>query len=155
MIDTIEAPESELEQRKKEAAKKLAVLKSIDASSKEWEATRFPDFHVKPLACRKGEAYVSIGKMDPGGRNFPHAHGFHQFRYVLEGEFIINGKTYGPGSYIDYPEFSRYETYSPKGGVWFQVQFWNPRSGDGPTDFNGFAYGTEAEEAARDAKAAK
>ena len=135
--------DADLEQRKKDAAKILADLQSVDANKLEWEATRFPDFHVKPLGYRQGEAYVSMGRMSPGGRNFPHAHGFHQVRFVLEGEFIINGKTYGPGSYIDYPEFSRYETYSPKGGTWFQIQFWNQKTGDGPTDQHGFSYGPE------------
>lgn len=136
-------PDLDLKQRMKDAASKLADLKSVDAKAMEWEATRFPDFHVKPLGYKEGEAYLSIGRMQPGGRNFPHAHGFHQVRYVLEGEFIINGKTYGPGCLIDYPPFSRYETQSPKGGVWFQVQFWNPKNGEGPTDQHGFSYGGE------------
>jgi len=133
----------ELEKRKKEAAKVMANLPSVDSSKMEWDATRFPDFHVKVLSYIPGESYVSIGRMSPGGRNFPHAHGFHQGRFILEGEFIINGKTYGPGSYIDYPAFSRYDAYSPKGGTWLQIQFWNHKTGDGPTDPHGFEYGPE------------
>jgi hypothetical protein len=127
------------------ASKELADLESIDTGSMEWEATRFPKLHIKTLGFRKGEGFTSIGRMLPGGHNFPHAHGFRQVRYVLEGEFVINGKTYGPGSLIEFPPFARYETYSPKGGVWFQVQFWDPVTGAGPTDPHGFSYGKEGD----------
>jgi hypothetical protein len=143
MIRSKPPTDEELPALKKAAAKTLAKLESINEKDLPWAATRFPLFHNKPLSVREGEAFFSIGRMGPGGRNFPHAHGFHQVRYVLEGEFIINGVTYGPGSLIDYPEFARYETYSPKGGTWFQVQFWNPKNGAGPTDFSGFTYGDE------------
>jgi hypothetical protein len=125
------------------ASKDLADLEHVDVGALPWQASRFPDFDVKVLGYREGEAYINLGRMAPGGRNFAHAHPFHQIRYVLEGEFIINGKTYGPGSYVDIPEFSRYETYSPKGGTWLQVQFWNAKTGAGPTDRQGFTYGTE------------
>ena len=126
------------------ATKELAALEALDTNTMEWEATRFPDFQVKILSF-KDKTNFSIGKMAPGGRNFAHAHGFRQVRFVLEGEFIVNGKAYGPGSFIDFPEFGRYESYSPNGGVWLQIQLPNPRTGDGPTDPYGHQYGAKAE----------
>jgi hypothetical protein len=125
-------------------AKELSELESLDTNAMEWESTRFPDFHVKILSFRD-KTNISIGKMDPGGRNFAHGHGFRQVRYVLEGEFIVNGKAYGAGSYIDFPEFCRYESYSPKGGVWLQIQLPNPKTGEGPSDPYGHKYGAKPE----------
>jgi hypothetical protein len=120
--------------------RELKELPSKDTNAMEWEATRFPDFHVKVLSFFD-KTNMSIGKMAPGGRNFAHAHGFRQVRFVLEGEFIVNGKTYGPGSFIEFPELQYYESYSPNGGVWLQIQLPNPRTGDAPTDPYGHDYG--------------
>ena len=120
--------------------KPLTELPSKDTNKMEWEPTRFSDFHVKVLAF-KDKCNFSIGRMAPGGRNFAHAHGFPQARYVLEGEFIVNGKAYGPGCFIEFPAFQRYESYSPKGGVWLQIQVPNPETGDYATDTYGHAYG--------------
>jgi hypothetical protein len=120
--------------------KPLTELPSKNTNEMEWEATRFSDFHVKVLALQH-KCNFSIGKMAPGGRNFAHAHGFPQVRYVLEGEFIVNGKSYGPGSFIEFPPFVRYESYSPNGGVWLQIQVPNPETGDCPTDSYGHTYG--------------
>lgn len=131
--------------------KTLTELPSKNTNEMAWESTRFQDFHVKILGF-KDKCNFSIGKMEPGGRNFSHAHGFPQVRYVLEGEFIVNGKAYGPGSYIEFPAFVRYESYSPKGGVWLQIQVPNPQTGDCPTDPYGHAYGgpdAEVKEKAR------
>lgn len=126
--------------------KPLTVLPSKNANEMEWESTRFADFHVKILAFQH-KCNFSIGKMAPGGRNFSHAHPFPQVRYVLEGEFVVNGTAYGPGSFIEFPAFVRYESYAPKGGVWLQIQVPNAETGDCPTDPYGHAYGGPDEEA--------
>ena len=124
--------------------KQLSELPARNTNEMEWEPTRFADFHVKILAFRD-KTNFSLGKMAPGGRNFGHAHGFPQVRYVLEGEFIVNGKAYGPGSFIEFPPLVRYESFSPKGGVWLQIQLPNQATGDCPTDPYGHTYGETPE----------
>jgi len=133
--------------------KPLTELPSKNTNEMPWESTRFSDFHVKILAFQHN-CNFSIGKMAPGGKNFAHAHPFPQVRYVLEGEFIVNGKIYGPGSFIEFPAFVRYESFSPKGGVWLQVQVPNAETGDRPLDPYGHTYGGPDDEARGKSKTA-
>ncbi|MBM3531398.1 MAG: hypothetical protein FJX62_25285 [Alphaproteobacteria bacterium] len=46
------------------ANRELKELPSLDTASIEWEATRFPDFHVKVLSF-KDKTNMSIGRMSP------------------------------------------------------------------------------------------
>jgi hypothetical protein len=116
----------------------IRPLASRHVETEEWLETRFPGVRVKVMHFRDGVACV-YDRFDPGARLFAHQHGFRQLRYVLEGEFIVNGVAYGPGSMIDFPEFTEYESSSPKGGLWLLIQM--PGStGITPTDPTGFAY---------------
>lgn len=104
----------------------------------DWRNTRFGDVNIKVLSFRDGVAFL-YDKFSPGAHTFPHQHGFRQLRYILEGEFIVNGVTYGPGTLIDFPEFTEYESFSPKGGLWLLIQMPGSK-GDIPTDPTGWSY---------------
>ncbi len=118
----------------------LKELKAVDSNAMEWEGTRFPECFIKVLSFRD-KVNFELDKFEPGGHTFPHQHQFWQLRYVLEGEFIVNGKTHGPGTLIDFPEKTVYEVYSPKGGVWIILQLTGPTTGVPPTDPTGLEYG--------------
>lgn len=130
----------------KQVQRELHELKAIDANAVDWAPTRFKECFIKVLSFRDGVNF-ELDKFEPGGHTFPHAHGFWQLRYVLEGEFIVNGKTYGPGTLIDFPELTFYEVYSPKGGTWIILQLPSPTTGEVPTDPSGVAYGMQPEQA--------
>lgn len=118
----------------------LKELKAVDSKAMEWGPTRFPECFIKVLSFRDGVNF-ELDRFEPGGHTFPHQHRFWQIRYVLEGEFVVNGKTYGAGTLIDFPENTPYEVHSPKGGVWIILQMPGPSTGEAPTDPSGMAYG--------------
>ena len=118
----------------------LNELNAVDSNKMDWEGTRFPECFIKVLSFRDGVNF-ELDRFEPGGHTFPHQHNFWQIRYVLEGEFVVNGKTYGPGTLIDFPEKTPYEVFSPKGGVWIILQMPGPTTGEAPTDPSGLAYG--------------
>ena len=74
----------------------------------EWQDTRFDDNWIKVLSFRDGVVF-ELQKFAPNSGTFPHGHQFRQLRYILEGEFIVNGKRYGPCTLIDFPEKVAYE----------------------------------------------
>lgn len=123
----------------------LEELKSVNAHVLDWAPTRFKECFIKVLSFRDGVNF-ELDKFEPGGHTFPHAHGFWQLRYVLEGEFIVNGRAYGPGTLIDFPELTHYEVYSPKGGIWIILQLPGPRTGEAPSDPSGLTYGSPSDE---------
>ena len=90
-------------------------------------------------------------RVAPGGYTFPHQHLFRQIRYILEGEFIVNGVTYGPGTAIDFPECVPYEVTCPNGGLLLVFQLHGTSTGVGVVgDPGGLDYGmTPAEDLAR------
>ncbi|WP_311029581.1 cupin domain-containing protein [Mesorhizobium koreense] len=116
----------------------LRELGAKNINNLEWTKTRFDDVSIKLLSFRDGVACV-YDRFAPGARTFPHQHGFRQLRYILEGEFIVNGVTYGPGTLIDFPEFTEYETICPNGGLWLLIQM-PGKTGLAPTDPTGWAY---------------
>ncbi len=117
----------------------IKELYAKHADQLEWESTRFPENEVKTLSFHDGVAFF-ITKTAPGGYTFPHLHEFRQFRYILEGEYIVNGKTYGPGTLIEFPDLVPYEVSCPKGATWIVVQV-PGKNGKGPTDPRGLNYG--------------
>lgn len=119
---------------------KLQELVAKNIHDMEWQETRFVDNWIKVLSFRDNVLF-ELQKFAPNTGTFPHGHQFRQLRYVLEGEFICNGKTYGPGTLIDFPEKVVYEVHAPKGGVWIVVQLPGATTGEGPTDPTGLAYG--------------
>ena len=121
---------------------KLHELKAVNVADLEWATTRFADQVNKVLSFRDGVVFA-VNKFYEDGYTFPHTHQFRQLRYILEGEFIINGKSYGPGTLVDFPEKVVYEVHVPKGGVWIIVQLPGATTGVPPEDTQGFAYGPE------------
>lgn len=126
------------------ATEELPRLTAVNADDLEWADTRFPTSFVKVLMFRDGVNF-ELNRVDKGNHTFPHAHGFWQVRYILEGEFIVNGETYGPGTLIDFPALHKYEVFTPEGGVWIIVQMPDPTTGYAPQDPTGKAYGGPGE----------
>ena len=106
----------------------------------DWQDTRFDDNWIKVLSFRDGVVF-ELQKFAPNSGTFPHGHQFRQLRYILEGDFIVNGKRYGPGTLIDFPEKVAYEVHAPEGGIWIVVQMPGATTGEAPTDPTGLAYG--------------
>ena len=86
-----------------------------------WSATRLSAFDMKVLSYVDGASFF-ISRAAPGGFAPAHRHPYRQLRYVLEGEFIVNGTSFGPGSLIEFPEHVFYEVMCPNGGQWIVVQ---------------------------------
>jgi hypothetical protein len=119
----------------------LAELPAVNERDVEWQDTRFDDCFVKVLHFGNGVNF-ELDKFEPGAHTFAHAHGFWQMRYVLEGEFVVNGVTHGPGTLIQFPALKKYEVVSPKGGTWIILQMPDPETGERPKDPTGKAYGS-------------
>ena len=118
-------------------------LDAVNLNDLEWQDTRFGTSFVKVLLFRDGVNF-EVDRFEPGATTFPHSHGFWQLRYILEGEFIVNGTKYRPGTLIDFPPQVQYEVVSPTGGQWIIVQLPDPKTGYAPKDPTGKAYGAAA-----------
>lgn len=118
----------------------LQELVSQSIHDMDWQETRFDDNWIKVLSFRDGVNF-ELQKFAPDSGTFPHGHQFRQLRYILEGEFIVNGRKYGPGTLIDVPEKVAYEVRAPQGGTWIVVQMPGATTGEAPTDPTGLSYG--------------
>jgi hypothetical protein len=118
----------------------LKPLTAIHIKDIPWEQTRFDDIYIKLFSFRDGVVF-EIQRFEPDTGTFPHQHDFRQLRYILEGEFIVNGVSHGPGTFIDFPERQPYEVRVPSGGQWIIVQLAGSTTGIAPTDPSGVAYG--------------
>ena len=82
----------------------LKPLKSENIEDLNWRGSRFAESDIKVLSYRDGVA-LNMTRVKPGGYTFPHQHLFRQIRYILEGEFIINGITFYGANYTQkYPK---------------------------------------------------
>ena len=128
----------------------LKPLQATSIDTVPWRNSRFKESDIKVLSYRDG-VQLNMTRVAPGGYTFPHQHLFRQIRYILEGEFIINGVTYGPGSAIDFPECVPYEVSCPKGGLMLVFQLPGTTTGVGVVgDPGGLEYGmTPSEDSAR------
>ena len=115
-------------------------LIAVNSKDVPWEETRFEDIYIRLLSFRDGVVF-EIQKFEIGTGTFPHQHDFRQLRYILEGDFQVNGVWYGPGTLIDFPEKQPYEVKVPGGGQWIVVQLPGATTGVAPTDPSGMAYG--------------
>jgi hypothetical protein len=131
----------------------LNELKAVHVDDVEWQETRFDDNYIKVLSFRDGVNF-ELQRFDADSYTFPHKHGFRQLRYILEGEFMVNGKRHGPGTLIDFPENEIYEVEAPSGGIWIVVQLPGAHTGEAPTDPTGLSYGKAPSRAQIKAKAA-
>ncbi len=103
----------------------IKPLVAVNINDISWEDTRFDDIHIKLLSFRDGVIF-EIQRFAKDTGTFPHQHDFRQLRYILEGEFIVNGVRYSPGTLIDFPERQPYEVSVPNGGQWIIVQLPGP-----------------------------
>ncbi len=102
----------------------------------EWEMGRFGNvtkflFHPRPEDPTEPNA--GFLRYAPGA-GFPlHKHHFAQIWYIIEGEFRMNGRTYGPGTlaYMADPHFE-YEMHTETGGTVLFVQYQGPTTGARP-----------------------
>ena len=118
----------------------IKPLVAVNINDISWEDTRFDDIHIKLLSFRDGVIF-EIQRFAKDTGTFPHQHDFRQLRYILEGEFVVNGVRYSPGTLIDFPERQPYEVSVPNGGQWIIVQLPGPTTGVAPTDPSGLEYG--------------
>ena len=107
----------------------------VHESEREWETLRFDGFESKmlfhPRPERPSEPNAGLVRFAPGSSYPMHRHGFAQVWYILEGEFTIGGKKYGPGTMVFHPD-PHYEDdmKTETGGVWLLVQYPGPTTGE-------------------------
>ena len=112
-------------------------FEAVHESEREWETLRFPGqsskmlFHPRP--DRPTEPNAGLVRYDAGAHHPLHRHDFAQIWYVLEGEFQIAGRTYGPGTMIYHPDpHYEDELRTEKGGTIVFVQYQGPTTGGRP-----------------------
>lgn len=112
-------------------------MQVVHVDEREWETIRWPGqmgkmlFHPSP--DRPTEPNAGLVRFDPGSHHPLHSHDFAQIWYVLEGEFDIGGRTYGPGSMMFHadPHFED-ELRTETGGLMVFVQYPGPTTGGRP-----------------------
>ncbi|WP_447778157.1 cupin domain-containing protein [Variovorax boronicumulans] len=104
--------------------------------AKEWEMGRFKNktkclFHTRPE--RPTEPNVGFLSYEPGAGFRLHKHDFAQVWYVIEGEFNMGGKIYGPGTVVFHgdPHYEEAMT-TETGGILFFVQYQGPTTSARP-----------------------
>jgi hypothetical protein len=110
---------------------------AVHESEREWETLRFDGsqskmlFHPRPE--RPTEPNAGFVRYQPGS-SFPvHRHDFAQIWYILEGEFTIGGRKYGPGTMVFHPDpHYEEEMHTETGGLWLIVQYPGPTTGKPP-----------------------
>jgi hypothetical protein len=123
-----------------QAATKQAAHQPCEAvhlDEREWETIRWPGqtgkmlFHPRPE--RPTEPNAGVVRYEPGAPHPRHHHDFAQVWYILEGEFTIGGKLYGPGTMLFYPDPHYEDALSTKtGGQMLFVQYPGPSTGGRP-----------------------
>lgn len=102
----------------------------------EWEMGRFKNktkflFHTREE--RPTEPNAGFLRYEPGAGFRLHKHDFAQVWYVVEGEFNMGGKQYGPGTVVFHPDPHIEEALSTEtGGTLFFVQYQGPTTGGRP-----------------------
>lgn len=103
----------------------------------EWETIRWPGetgkmlFHPTPE--RPTTPNAGLLRLAPGAHHPWHRHDFAQVWYILEGEFEIGGKHYGPGTMLFHGDPHAEEELNTKtGGTMVIVQYPGPSTGGRP-----------------------
>lgn len=112
-----------------------AIARHVD--DMEWETIRWPGetgkmlFHPRPE--RPTEPNAGLLRFEPGAHHPLHKHDFAQVWYVLEGQFRIGGRTYGPGTMLFHgdPHYED-ELVTETGGLMVIVQYPGPTTGGRP-----------------------
>jgi len=109
-------------------------FEAVHQDEREWETLRFGGFQSKmlfhPHPERPTEPNAGLVRFEPGASHPLHRHDFAQIWYILEGEFTIRGRTYGPGTMIFHadPHYED-EMHTATGGLWLLVQYPGPTTG--------------------------
>lgn len=99
----------------------------------EWEMGRFKNktkflFHTRPEAPTEPNA--GFLRYEPGAGFRLHKHDFAQVWYVIEGEFKMGDKPFGPGTVVFHPDpHIEEELTTETGGTIFFVQYQGPTTG--------------------------
>jgi len=102
----------------------------------EWEMGRFKNktkflFHTRPE--RPTEPNAGFLRYEAGAGFKLHRHDFAQVWYVIDGEFDMGGKRFGPGTVVFHPDPHVEEALSTQtGGTIFFVQYQGPTTKAGP-----------------------
>lgn len=102
----------------------------------EWEMGRFKNktkflFHTR--AEDPTQPNAGFLSYEPGAGFRLHKHDFAQVWYVVEGEFKMGGKPFGPGTVVFHPDpHIEEELTTETGGVIFFVQYQGPTTGGRP-----------------------
>jgi anti-sigma factor ChrR (cupin superfamily) len=112
-----------------------AIVRHIDEV--EWETIRWPGeygkmlFHPRP--DRPTEPNAGLLRFEPGAHHPLHRHDFAQVWYIIEGEFRMAGKLYGPGTMLFYPDpHYEDELVTETGCLIVAVQYPGPTTGGRP-----------------------
>lgn len=109
----------------------------VDSNAMDWETLRFPGQHSKmvfhPRPENPTEPNAGFVRYEPGAHHPFHKHDFAQVWHILEGEFTIGGKTYGPGTVVFHPDpHYEHDLATRTGGLMFFVQYQGPSTGGRP-----------------------
>jgi ChrR Cupin-like domain len=114
-----------------DGTKRHHAMEAVNESEREWETIRWPGqtgkmlFHPRPE--RPTEPNAGIVRYERGSHHPRHNHDFAQVWYILEGEFTIGGKHYGPGTMLFYPDPHTEEPLQTEtGGRMLFVQYPGP-----------------------------
>lgn len=121
--------------REVKARDHAAIVRHI--ADMDWETIRWPGetgkllFHPRPEA--PDEPNAGLLRLEPGAYHPRHRHDFAQIWYVIEGEFKIAGKLYGPGTMLYHadPHYED-ELHTDTGGLMLIVQYPGPVTGGRP-----------------------
>jgi len=102
-----------------------------------WETLRWPGQESKmmyhPSPEHPTEPNAGLVRYEPGSHHPRHRHDFAQVWYILEGEFKIGDKQYGPGTMVLHQDPHFEEPLSTEtGGLMLFVQYQGPSTGGRP-----------------------
>jgi mannose-6-phosphate isomerase-like protein (cupin superfamily) len=112
-------------------------FEAVHADERDWETQRFGGYQSKmlfhPRPERPTEPNAGLIRFAPGASHPVHRHDFAQIWYILEGEFVIDGRNYGPGTMVFHPDpHYEAEMRTETGGLWLLVQYPGPSTGKPP-----------------------
>ncbi|MGD8726635.1 MAG: cupin domain-containing protein [Gemmatimonadales bacterium] len=81
------------------------------------EAESYPEGTSIKLLRDEGETKSALLRLPPGFRMDAHTHTCAEQHFVLEGEYEVDGKEYGPGTYQYIPARFRHGPFASRDGA--------------------------------------
>jgi len=81
------------------------------------EAASYPSGTERKVLLEVGETRTILLKLPPGFQMSAHTHIFDEQHFILEGEYELAGKTYGPGTYQHIPAHTSHGPYTSQSGA--------------------------------------